>query len=942
MGVITIPPSGGGGGGGAGDASAANQTTQISAANLTNTKLEEVKTKQDTQIASLATIATQSTVTKGSGVIDSNTQRVTLATDGPGVVNLQTIATQTDIEKNSGVVTARTQRTVTASNSPDVTELGLIKTSVQLIDDTVGTIGATAPTRVQAMGIFGTDGNSLPALATENGALGIGNGMKKFRDGFADLAQNAGPDSTIWDVAWTNQGTGFAGRAGNAQGASYMKISMCPIQPGSEFSMTTKRSFKYPMRFINMLSLSQRNVGQEFEVSIVGVDGVGTITTLTPRADLTILGTVSITSNVATINFATAHGLQTGDRVILVGNTERRLNVGPVTVTVVTATSITVPCTLANATYTAGGVVRWADPLAYAKNGAGLLHENATATNANFLTRRNGFNTRQLNSTITTTANAANVAYADPFNATSMNLFIANQEEFTVIPRSPDSSAIPGAPLKWHQGIPDEELEYKIRIRAKNLDNMTRPIARITAIAKTGTTTATVTTDVAHGLAVTDFVQIFGVRDITNFPNLSASTQVASIVSPTQFTIIIGAAVTASSAGGGVWINQGSVLAQSVTLLSIPTNVQSISRAANVLSVVGNIAWTTWLPGETFHLYGCDATSMGLYDGAYKVLRINTTSLELESVGADFGSINCGGVILRRTDFRIHAVSEIEHTRLIAELSNAQGSADNSKAMPVNIPGGVVINSGTVTTVSTLTGITNALPVGANVIGQVGLQIPGIVADVASAALTTTTTTAAFTPTFGTAYQVNIPVTVVTGTTPTLDVVIEESDDSAVANWFPVYSFPRITAVGAYRSPVLRMRGNRVRYVQTVTGTTPSFTRAVNRLQASHAATQIVQLIDRTIVPNTLNSATPAFLVEGCQDFNFLVRCTAQTTAATLTLQFSHDGTNWHTTGNTLATIVGFAHGKVANEQWKFARLIVTAAGTGITLAEVMIVGLGQ
>jgi hypothetical protein len=501
-----------------------------------------------------------------------------------------------------------------------------------------------------------------------------------------------------------------------------------------------------------------------------------------------------------------------------------------------------------------------------------------------------------------------------------MNVFIANQEEFTVIPRTPDSIVAAGTPLKFHQGLPDEKLEYKVRIRAKNLDNFTVPVARITAIAKTGTTTATVTTDVAHGLAATDFVQIYGVRDITNFPNLVASTAVASIVSPTQFTIIIGTASTTSSAGGTVFLNQGSVLAPGISAI----NVQSISRTNNIIALIGNTTWAGYLPGETIHLYGCDATSMGLYDGAYKVLRINTTTLEVESVGSDFGSISCGGAVMRRTDFRIHAVSEIEHTRHIVELSNSQGSNDVSKSVPVRVN---AIDAGTITTVTAVT--------------AANLAIPGTIADVASAALTATATTAALTPTFGTAYQVNIPVTVVTGTNPTLDIAIEESSDSGT-NWFKVYDFPRITAVGFYQSPILRFRGNRVRYVQTVTGTTPSFTRAVTRLQISHAASQIVQLVDRTIVPNTLNSTTPALFVEGCQDFNIMARCTAQTTPATLTLQFSHDNVNWHTSSQTLATIVGIAHTKVQNEQWKFARLIVSAAGTGITLGEAMILGFGQ
>lgn len=40
-------------------------------------------------------VPTNPNTTRGSGAVDSNTQRVTLATDGPGVANLGTIATNT-------------------------------------------------------------------------------------------------------------------------------------------------------------------------------------------------------------------------------------------------------------------------------------------------------------------------------------------------------------------------------------------------------------------------------------------------------------------------------------------------------------------------------------------------------------------------------------------------------------------------------------------------------------------------------------------------------------------------------------------------------------------------------------------------------------------------------------------------------------------------------
>jgi hypothetical protein len=793
-------------------------------------------------------------------------------------------------------------------------------TSLASINSSVGTVGAVEPTKAQLVGFVDSSGNMDAAKLTENGALAVGNAVKKFRDGFADLAQGAAPDSLIWDVIWTNQGSSTVGRAGNAQGASYMKIGMCPITAGSEFEMITKRSFKYPMRFINMLSISQRIVGQELEVSLIGVDGSGVVTEVSPVADLSISGSVTISANIATITFAIDHNLKTSDRVILIGNTERRLNVGPVQVTVVTARQITVPCTLANGSYTAGGVVRWADPLAYAKNGAGLLHENATATNATFLTRRNGFNTRLLNSTIVTTANATSLQYTDPFNATSMNTVVANQEEFVVIPRTPDSVAAPGVPLKWTQGLPDEEVEYKIRIRAKNLDNFTRPVARITAIAKTGTVTATVTTDVAHGLAATDFVQIYGVRDQANFPNLTTQTQIASIISPTQFTIVIGAAVTISSAGGTVFLNQGSVLAPGV----LGQVVQSLSRTNNVMTLVGSAAWVGIIPGETVQIHGCDATSMGLYDGIYKVYRTNGTQLELESVGANFTTINCGGAVIKRTDFRVHAISEIEHTRHIVELSNSQGSADPSRSVPVVFGAAQSVNiaSGTVSSVTSSQG-----------------AIPGNIADVASAALTSTTTTATLTPTFGISYQVNIPVTVVSGTNPTLDVTIEESDDTGT-NWYRVYDFPRITVAGIYRSPHIPFFGNRIRYQQTVGGTTPSFTRAINRLQSSYPSLPQRQLIDRTISLTTLNSTTPILLTRDCGNATqLIINVGAAATPPQLQLEGSDDfGLTWYNIGSPLTA--------VANSTVQVTSLDINAAairarvstiGVGVTMGYVMI-----
>lgn len=81
---------------------------------------------------------------------------------------------------------------------------------------------------------------------------------------------------------------------------------------------------------------------------------------------------------------------------------------------------------------------------------------------------------------------------------------------------------------------------------------MTRPIAKIVSAVKTGTTTATITTDIPHGLTTTNYVTIKGIRDTTNFPALTTPTVVASTPTSTTFTIVIGGAVTATSYGGSV------------------------------------------------------------------------------------------------------------------------------------------------------------------------------------------------------------------------------------------------------------------------------------------------------------------------------------------------------------------------------------------------------
>lgn len=237
--------------------------------------------------------------------------------------------------------------------------------------------------------------------------------------------------------------------------------------------------------------------------------------------------------------------------------------------------------------------------------------------------------------------------------------------------------------------------------------------------------------------------------------------------------------------------------------------------------------------------------------------------------------------------------------------------------------------SQTIGTVSTVTTVSGA-----------NLSLMTSVADVASAALTTTTTVTAITPGFGISYQVNIPVTAVTGTTPTLDVRIEESDDGGT-NWFTVYDFPRITATGIYRSPFLPVTGNRVRYVQTVGGTTPSFTRSINRLQSNAPFPNSRQQIDRAIAPNTLNSTTPVLLARDCGNATQLVvnMGAITTTAPAFQLEGSDDfGTTWYAIGSPLTGVASSTvQVTVLDINAAALRARVSTAGSGATLGYVLI-----
>ena len=459
----------------------------------------------------------------------------------------------------------------------------------------------------------------------------------------------------------------------------------------------------------------------------------------------------------------------------------------------------------------------------------------------------------------------------------------------------------------------------------------------IVSVSKTGTTTATVVTRLPHGLKTGDSVTLRGVVNQTNFANNSSAAGI-TVVNATTFTCIWGSAVTASSYGGVVVRHTALGNLDVVSVITGAVQYVVWDNTTNILVVTGSVNWgingigaLVWLRGVT----KSDGTSLGL-DGMWRVHNVSTTSAVLTPIFDAFGvrvspnpasiTTAAGGLMGHVPEFRLHDLS-IEAWTEQRVMVDGAGTNRLDKALPIYSTGGSLgIYANTSVSASNGTGGVHVRP-----------AITGV-PDVASAALTSTTTTSSYANDFGNAIQVTIPVTAVSGTSPTLDVRIEESFDGGT-NWVTLYEFQRITATGIYNSPILRTTGRNLRYVQTVGGTSPSFTRSITRnLMPFATAEPHKRIMDRSIVPNTLSSVTPVLFSGSANNAQLIVNMGAiTTTAPVIKIQGSEDGTNWYDlpAGSVTGVASSTVQVTVNNISATFVRAIVATAGVGATLGYV-------
>jgi len=610
----------------------------------------------------------------------------------------------------------------------------------------------------------------------------------------------------------------------------------------------------------------------------------------------------------------------------------------------------------------AKGFVFFRERFGRASNGVSQIFENATATTSSFYVRSEAGDSLPSGTiagshvvTVGTTASAqlVNAPYAYAFAPTTEYRIMVQADRVQWSDAAVDAVAQTSNRLLRTQVVPDPSETYKFRIRANNSKSLSIINGKVVSVAKTGTTTGTFNAP-AHGLVTGELITYYGNSNVaaSAFPNLTAATAV-TVVDANTFTAVIGTAATVTGYGGIYSkVQGGNILPGANNNSAVNATLTTLTGGTRQLVLTGAASWSGLVIGDIVEVAGVsnvtDGALLGV-DGTWKVANSVTTALTLvpataafaATVPADFALTTSAGAIVKRTCLRVSFVRIFDYERERVEMM-ARPTGDISGAAPVsiqNVPA-VTVSSGTITTVSAVTAITNALPAGANTIGNVNLPLLTTVADVASAAITLTATVAAITPGFGISYQVNIPVTAVTGTTPTMDVRIEESDDGGT-NWFTVYDFPRITAVGIYRSPFLPVSGNRVRYVQTIAGTTPSFTRAINRLQSNYPSLPVRQLIDRTIAPNTLNSTTPVLLTRDCGNATQIVvnMGAITTTAPAFQLEGSEDfGATWYAIGSPLTGVASSTVQVTVNSINAAAiRARVSTAGSGATLGYVML-----
>lgn len=790
----------------------------------------------------------------------------------------------------------------------------------------------------------------------------VGNVSEKWKVGYGNFTEFTNNFTEVSKAA-----TDLVFADGNVAGSSYVDICKDALTPGASTTYLSKKAFRVPYVLETGVSFSQRFQGQDFYAEMVGVNATddGTvasvISTMSPGpADNPISASITVGSNVWTVTLTnTVFGnYRVGDWVYIYGCADSRLNVGKTQITAIGSSAnnvLQITSTLSDGTYTGvtGGYVAFVCPCGGADYHHGTNFYGTSNSNADTISRNgpidstgsnnrarvvpwNPGNTNFDSAVPSEGVNYASTNYTRPFRAKSLTRTEHTTGFLHWLNKDQDSTAIVRGVSYRESEVPAQDRWYALRWRTDSLKNMSVPVGSslaITAISKSGSTTWTVTCP-GHGVTTNDRVRLYGMQSQANFPNITTDTVVNSVIDANTFTIISTTGTATSYGGAVIKVNGGAV--PTLTTIAVQSYQKSYDGLRLILTgsgtwadVVGNVVTVVGLVNSS------NVAQTALH-GRYRVARLSTTTLELEpldgqeaAIAAISGTVTAGGTIIRNTSMRLHYTRVIDYTRILTEPVNPGANA--SRSAPVYINGGTA----------------GASQSSRGSVGSGWYVTPDnvLVNDITSAAITTTTTSSAVTPTpVGGLAVFSVPVTAVSGTTPTNDIAVEESDDTAT-NWYRVYEFPRITATGMYRSPMVQLNGNRIRYVRTIGGTTPSFTMALNRITHQMAGFPSVrQRFDRAVSLTTLNATTVELVTANKSSYQLTIKVGAiTTTAPQLQLEGTNDnGASWVSIGSPLTAVASSTVDLFASSgNYERIRARVSTAGVGVTADYVLIKAYG-
>lgn len=790
----------------------------------------------------------------------------------------------------------------------------------------------------------------------------VGNVSEKWKVGYGNFTEFTNNFTEVSKAA-----TDLVFADGNVAGSSYIDICKDALTPGASTTYLSKKAFRVPYVLETGVSFSQRFQGQDFYAEMVGVNATddGTVTSVISTmdaspADNPISASITVGSNVWTVTLTNAvfGNYRVGDWVYIYGCADSRLNVGKTQITAIGSSAnnvLQITSTLSDGTYTGvtGGYVAFVCPCGGADYHHGTNFYGTSNSNADTISRNgpidstgsnnrarvvpwNPGNTNFDSAVPSEGVNYAFMNYARPFRAKSLTRTEHTTGFLHWLNKDQDSTTPARGTSYRESEVPAKDKWYALRWRSYALKNMSVPVGSslaITAISKSGSTTWTVTCP-GHGVTTNDRVRIYGVRDQTGFANITTDTVVNSVIDANTFTIISTTGTATSYGGAVIKVNGGAV--PTLTTIAVQSYQKTYDGLRLILNgsgtwadVVGNVVTVVGLVNSS------NVAQTALH-GRYRVARFSTTTLELEpldgqeaAIAAISGTVTAGGTIIRNTSMRLHYTRVIDYARILTEPVNT-GTA-GSRSAPVYINGGAAA----------------AMQSTRATLGSGWYVAPDnvLVNDITSAATTTTTTSSSVTPTpVGGLAVFSVPVTAVSGTTPTMDISVEESDDAGW-NWYRVYEFPRITAAGLYRSPMVQLNGNRIRYVRTIGGTTPSFTMALNRITHQMAGFPSVrQRFDRAVSLTTLNATTVELVTANKSSYQLSIKVGAiTTTAPQLQLEGTNDnGASWVSIGSPLTAVASSTVNLfVETGNYERIRARVSTAGVGVTADYVLIKAYG-